>query len=510
MPPPPPPGDQGSSVETTPLLKPPDMESDPWRGRYSPITLIIPVAMICRLAIRLPSTTTFHVIQQLLCRIWYAANDPDRIPPDGRIPDGLCALPFVQQKYAAALTVMAISDGLGSMVAYTGLSFLASRLGRKPAILAVITVGLAANLVIIASESVASTNSQIALLSLWMVFNSLSQPLIIVFAVNMYLVDLVSTEERTGALSSLWGWSTLGSALSFTIGGTITTTSDRDLPVYYTAGVIWVALFTYIALLVPESFPKHRRDELQRTLAAQVLPGSSWLRRTLQLVFEPLAQIKVTRNVETGTRDWRLVLCAVHVFLADLGGGYGATALIVYLTAVQRYTPQEMGYALTTLNLVGVAVLTGVIPHAVRALRPRYAYRMPADTETDTDRSAAHARDRLDVHIVVASWCIDAAAFIFLGSVTSRAAQLVAVVFIGCSAARAPVFRSLVVASVGPLKQGQTLAAIEMVAGFGKLLSPVLMGSILSTTVSTLPQLVFYVQAAIVVSGAMVLFLIRL
>lgn len=83
-----------------------------------------------------------------------------------------------------------------AMVAYASLSFVASRLGRKPAILAVIAVGLAANLVIIASKSVASPRLEIALLALWMVFNSLSQPLIIVFATNMYLVDLVSTEER--------------------------------------------------------------------------------------------------------------------------------------------------------------------------------------------------------------------------------------------------------------------------------------------------------------------------
>ncbi|KAJ7078514.1 MFS general substrate transporter [Mycena epipterygia] len=489
----------GGSGEHFPLLASVEMAT---RRKYSPITLIIPVAMICRLAIRLPSTTTFHVIEQLICRVWYSSNDPESIPSDGRIPDALCALPIVQQKYAAALTTMAVSDGIGSMVAYAGLSFVASRLGRKPAILSVIAVGLAANLVIIASKNTASTHLEIILLALWMVFNSLSQPLIIVFATNMYLVDLVNTEERTAALSSLWGWSTLGSALSFTIGGTITTRSDRDLPVYYAAGTIWVTLFAYIYLFVPESFPKHKRDELRRELASasQGLPPKSWLRRKIQPVLEPLAQIKPTRNVETGARNWRLVLCALHVFLADLGGGYGATALIVYLTAVERYTPQETGYALTALNLVGVAVLTLVIPFSVKVLRSRYSAGNAEDA----------ARDRLDVHIVFLSWCIDATAFIILGSVTSRAAQLGAVILIGCSAGRAPVFRSLVVSSVDPLKQGQTLAAIEMVAGFGKLLSPLLMGSILSATISTLPQLVFYIQATIVVSAATVLFLVRI
>ncbi|KAJ7916133.1 MFS general substrate transporter [Mycena leptocephala] len=508
MPPP------GASGEDVPLLEAVEPQVPHARAKYSPITLIIPVTMICRLAIRLPSTTTFHVIEQLLCRVWYSSTDPGRIPSDGRIPDALCALPVVQKRYATVLTVMAISDGLGSMVAYAGLSFLASRLGRKPAILSVIAVGLAANLVIIASKHVHNTHIEFALLALWMVFNSLSQPLIIVFATNMYLVDLVNTEERTAALSSLWGClSQTGSALSFTIGGAITTRSSQDLPVYYTAGTIWVALFAYIYFLVPESFPKHKRDELRRSLASAALglPPKSWLHTKVQPILEPLAQIKPIRNPDTGARNWRLVLCAIHVFFVDLGGGYSATALIVYLTSVQRYTPQETGYALTVLNLVGVTVLTAVIPYAVRFLRPRYTRRYTASfADSSEDTILARARDRVDVHVVFLSWCIDAAAFIALGSVTSRVAQFGAIILIGCSAGRAPVFRSLVVSSVDPLKQGQALAAIEMVAGFGKLLSPVVIGSILSATISTLPQLVFYIQAAIVVSAASVLFLVRI
>ncbi|KAF7368868.1 MFS general substrate transporter [Mycena venus] len=427
----------------------------------------------------------------------------------------MCTLPVVQKRYATTLTVMAISDGIGSMVAYSGLSFLASRLGRKPAILSVIAVGLAANLVIISFKHVHDIHIEFVFLAVWMVFNSLSQPLIITFAMNIYLVDLVNTEERTAALSSLWGWSTLGSALSFTIGGTITTRSDQDLPVYYVACAIWIALYVYIYLLVPESFPKYKRDELRRarTLAAQELPPRSWLRSKVQPILEPLVHIKPTLNPETGARNWRMVLCAVHVFFVDLGEGYGPTALIVYLTAVQRYTPQEMGYSLTTLNLVGALVLTVIIPYAVGLLRPRYArrYATHAPSADDSEEKLlSRARDRVDIHLVFLSWCIAASGFIILGSVTSRIAQLGAVVLFGCGAGRAPVFRSLVVSSVEPLKQAQALAAIEMVAGFGKLLSPVLMGSILSATISTLPQLVFYVQAGIVVSAATVLFLVKI
>ncbi|KAJ7621052.1 MFS general substrate transporter [Roridomyces roridus] len=470
-----------SNHEETPLLG---------QSRIPPATLIIPVAIISRLASRLPSTTTLHIIQQLLCRIWYASHDPESVPPIGRIPDDLCAIPAVKQKYVATVTTMALCEGIGYMVAYSALGFLASRLGRKPAIVTVVGVGLGANLVMLASMAVSSLTVQLSLLALWMIFDALSQPLIIVFVIDLYLVDLVRSEDRTTALSSLWGWSTLGTALSSAIGGTITGASNRDAVVYCVAVAIWTPLLAYIYFLVPESFPKNKRDEL---LAATQGGGSGW--RKFRAIFEPLAEL---------ARSWRLGICALHALLVDLGGSYGVTAMLVFLTGVQRYTPQEAGYALTTLSLVSVAVLTVVVPYTVSMLRPMYTQRLEGETDT-----AARARDRVDVHIIFTSWCIDAVAYILLGSVTSRLGQFAAVVLIGCSAARAPVFRSFVVASVEPLKQGQTLAAIEMTAGFGKLLSPVLMGGILSATVSTIPQLVFYVQGAIVVSGAMVLFLIR-
>ncbi|KAF7368867.1 MFS general substrate transporter [Mycena venus] len=506
----PPPREGGE--EDTPLLGAAGQpNTDIRRTNFSPITLIIPVAMICRLAIRLPSTTTFHVIEQLLCHVWYSSNDPGSIPSDGRIPDAMCTLPVVQKRYATTLTVMAISDGIGYW-AENPQSSLLSPLAWQP------------NLLIIASKHVHNIHIEFVFLAVWMVFNSLSQPLIIIFATNMFLIDLDCGIKLPLGLVDPWhapfrliGFSTdckTGSALSFTIGGTITTRSDQDLPVYYVACAIWIALYVYIYLLVPESFPKYKRDELRRarTSAAQELPPRSWLCSKVQPILEPLAQIKPTLNPETGARNWRMVLCAVHIFLVDLGGGYRATALIVYLTAVQRYTPQETGYSLTTLDLVGALVLTVIIPYAVRLLRPRYARRYvrhAPSADDSEEKLLARARDCVDVHLVFLSWCIDASGFIILGSVTSRIAQLGAIVLIGYSAGRAPVFRSLVVSSVEPLKQGQALAAIEMVAGFGKLLSPVLMGGILSATISTLPQLVFYVQAGIVVSAATVLFLVK-
>ncbi|KAJ7104122.1 MFS general substrate transporter [Mycena belliarum] len=509
----------GDDSEETPLLDAASPAPSSQAARTKAASLIIPVAILCRLAILIPSTTTYHVIHQFVCRLWYLANDPDGIPTDGRLPTAMCGLPAVERNYSSAITAMGVVDGLGSMAAYASLSFFASRFGRKPAILAVLAAGLVADFAMILSNSL-HPRLQLPFLVLWLISEAVSQPPIVVFVTNMYLVDLVSAETRTAALSVLWGWASLGSALSFTLGGTITTRADNVQPVYFVAAAIWSSVLIYSWAFLPESFPKARREELRReredqartAVLAHPEDAKPWaVQHKLAVFFEPLQQLKPRHDPVTGRSNWRLVYCAVHIFFAEIGGAYAVSALVIHLTSHYDYTPQDTGYALTTLNLSNVFVLTVVIPLLVRFLTPLYKRRQPEPQHEPTHNAqvVTGATDHLDAHLVIVSWIIEAAAYILVAYMTTQATQLTAIMLVGCSAGRAPVFRSLVVASVHPLKQGQTLAAIEMVGSVGMFLSPLVMGSILIASISTLPQLVFFVQAVIVISASFVLFLVR-
>lgn len=107
-------------VEPTPIDSINHRESDGrWssirrlRSRLSPVVLIIPIAIICRLTIMLPSTTNFRVLEVASCRLWYYLHDPDSIPPRDRIPDVLCSTASVQQYYAAMASILAVVDGVG-------------------------------------------------------------------------------------------------------------------------------------------------------------------------------------------------------------------------------------------------------------------------------------------------------------------------------------------------------------------------------------------------------------
>ncbi|KAF8810289.1 MFS general substrate transporter [Phlegmacium glaucopus] len=534
-----------STSEQTPLLIP-SQTSGTGTGRsrsrsqepprFSPATLIIPIAIICRFAIMLVTTTSFRVIQIFSCQLWYWTYDPSKIPLDGQMPDALCKIPAVQKYFAAVSILFSLCDGIGVVIGSGAVSFFASRLGRKPVLLGIIMINVVGQVLIIGKQFVRGwPRLEASLFALWVVSSSISNPLTTIFVLNMYIVDVVQAEDRTAALSKVGGWSTLGGAIALSLGGIITTQSDSVIIVFLVSTIALALLCIYISIFLPESFPIEKRVELRRKRNELLLPGSqTWtknLTSSLAVVFEPLKQLKPSYDPSKGRRNWRLVFCAIHVFIVTVADGYAALAMVLYFTTHYKYTTAKVGYILTTYNVTGVVVLTFVIPAIVRHLKPLYERkRAPAisspedatlnDTTSDSssqldeidessEQVVSETSDHLDVHITVGSWIVESAAYIFVGTATTLGTQLAGVVCIGLGAGRTPVFRSLVVASSEPLKQGEALAAIEMISSLGLLLSPIVMGSIATATITTAPQTIFYVHAAIIAFGASVLFFIR-
>ncbi|KAJ7772995.1 major facilitator superfamily domain-containing protein [Mycena maculata] len=482
--------------EHVPLLQPqsvapPYVSWRRWLPRYSGTTLIIPLALICRVATLLPTTTTFFILQRFICRNYYRTNDPAHIPPYGEIPEDVCAVPTIDANYAAFVALLSVLEGFGSLGGYAALSFLAARLGRCAAMAVVMSIGLSSNIALVCSNIVPIPWLEAPLIVLWLICVSFSQGTLIAYVANIYIIDLVPEDNRTSALSSIAGWTALGSVVSFSMGGTITE-QNNILSVYFVAGALWVVALLYVSLLLPESLPKSKREEFLRGRARQ--PERTQFTGFL----ESLKHYRPSRNPQTGRRNWRLVICFVHMLFAGFGSGYALRSLITIITSLYQYTPAETGYTLSVLSGTNMFVLAVAIPALVTLLRPLYIRRRRLGAEVKEETT-----DRLDVHIAIVSWVIEAAAYIIFGFTRTRTTQLAAVILVGCGPGYAPTVRSLVVASVEPAKQGETLGMLEIAWGLGELLSPLVMGSILSSFV---PRQCFVYAAIVVFAAGMLLF----
>ncbi|KAF9261434.1 MFS general substrate transporter [Marasmius fiardii PR-910] len=493
-------------------------------SRLSPVILIAPVALASRFAVQLPQTTALYLVQQLICREYFLSTDPQKVPIDDPMPDELCSVDGVKKLYALTITILVAVGGFLSIVGYQVINYFASRYGRKPAMIGAVITALSSNVFLITSPWMGSGWLEIVWLILWQLFESLSNVLLMLFLVNLYILDTVDAESRTAALSAMNGWATLGDAVSFSVGGNITTHTHRALPVYYVAASIHALNLLYIIFLVPESFAKEKRDDLERERIEEAsrrkaivsqLPVRKRLLYRLSEYLGPLKLLKPSIDKRTGRRNWRLFICAVHVFLVMLGAGYATMAMMTLLTSIYNYKPADTGYALALFSVTASFTMAFVIPRLLRMLRPLYrrwsrreVQEAPGDTDNNND-STDESTDRLDVHVTVGSWLLEACGFLLASHAATRFGQYASVVVIGLSAARSPVFRSLVASSVEPLKQGEALTAIEMVSSVGLFISPLLLGTILTKTILTMPTLVFWVNAALVLSASGILLLVR-
>lgn len=127
------------------------------------------------------------------------------------------------------------------------------------------------------------------------------------------------------------------------IGGIIATRANVAL-VFYSAAAITVAILLYVAVALPESFPPEKRLKLQLQRARETgeSPRNTTLLEKLSVPFEPLKQFKPRRNPGTGTRNWRLAFCAMHIGIANIGDSYAAMVVVVFLSTQHGYTPADV------------------------------------------------------------------------------------------------------------------------------------------------------------------------
>lgn len=133
-----------------------------------------------------------------------------------------------------------------------------------------------------------------------------------------------------------------GACVSFSLGGTITTKTGNPLIVFYVAIAIHVAVFIYAVSVLPETFPKEKRNALSHMHPEPSTDGFPATTRSASLlIFDPLKMLIPTRKLD-GTRNWRLAWCAMHAFVFMAAHSYASAAWLVIATSKYHLTPADV------------------------------------------------------------------------------------------------------------------------------------------------------------------------
>jgi len=506
-----------ATFETTALLgdsRPASQSSSLTRKRFrfSPETLLIPVALATSLGAGIPSTTFIELLRKAICRLWNTSHgDPSFLPASDPSPPELCDAPEIAQYFATVLAILGVTGGIISIAGCGILSRISSHYGRKPAFVLVLLARITGSCMIPGSQFMPYWLTNWVLLA-GMLFEMFSGSL--GYLINMYIVDKCAPEDRTAALSKIAGWAGLGVCVSFSLGGTITTKTGNPLIVFYMAAAIYVATFIYVVSVLPESFPEEKRTALSHMCLEPSTDGLPAATRSASLlIFEPLKILMPTRRLD-GTRNRRLAWCATHTFVFITAGAYTSAAWMVLATTKYHLTPADTGLFLTVTAISSTIVLAVIVPQLIRFLRRYYRREIVRSLLTEEDmingeEVELETSDHLHVHLAFVSCVISAIVFVGAAVSTTTRALIFCGIWIGFTSIHGPTIRSLVVGSVDPLKQGEALAAIEMVSSAGHVLSPIIMGSILTATIGTTPLLLFYVHMVVVLISGALLFLVR-
>jgi len=331
------------------------------------------------------------------------------------------------------------------------------------------------------------------------------------------------------------GFAVLGAAPTYWLGGYISRHSSV-FAVFWCKFITAIAIIFYVILILPESFSTENREAARREMELQrsAAPAQSHsklvtlLRRpldTMKSILEPLKHLKSSHNPITGRRNFRLLIITISQAFTGFGADYVGSGFVILATVRFNFKSEQLGLALSAYTFAQAFWLSVPLPAILRWGRPfynnRWSHRHPTAQHSinsnfdDVDQPTALGTvdstmaSHFDVYIAIVSSLIWALATAFIGVAPTTAMITAALVLLSLGAGYEPAIKSVATASADPLHSGQVLAAMAIVGSVASLLSPIVLGAILSSTLMIFPQLVFFICSATMIFGAALLFLVR-
>jgi len=212
------------------------------------------------------------------------------------------------------------------------------------------------------------------------------------------------------------------------------------------------------------------------------------------------------------------------LLIASIVSGYNVTNVVVYANTKFGFNAEKNGYMMTILSTVSLIWLLLISPPLLKLMERLYTPStkyMPIQPESAEDAAAdpeaarkmeeelkASVGDRRDIHVVIASYFVEAVSGILLALARTGTQLIAAVSVMPLGGSGGAAMRSALTASASPLRSGEILSAIEVVLSLGHFLAP-LQGVLFTAMINTFPQVVFYLGSIIHVLAAAVMFLVK-
>jgi MFS family permease len=413
------------------------------KGRSSPYHMAL-VSLLFSLAQGMPLASQFKVYAYMMCQLYkarYAGSEMVRqslvqakitaigtsstLPPAPELPpERICENIWVDNATSTYAAAMAMVGALLSLILLNRCSRLSDYFGRKPLLL-VTHVLLALSTTVFPLSIYLPSYVGVAVLYVAVMILEASAGAPLRIAIQNYVMDTTSEQQRAGALSFTDGFGQLGAFPSSTLGGWLAVVTQNFFAPFYASIAVYFLSTAYVLLFVPES-KKNRHHTLidgfervgssnnatkgrQGSYRSQQVAqenddttddddadtdaGAARTESYFSSVYEPhesepywrrllhrfnfLAPLAVfipdcrtaTATRQSPGRKWRLTILALIVILEESYQVFMIPVILLYNTSVFHYDVVQNGYLVSLLQGVRAVYLTIFFPWAVSKAR---------------------------------------------------------------------------------------------------------------------------------------------
>ncbi|KAF7291972.1 hypothetical protein MIND_01222800 [Mycena indigotica] len=376
-------------------------------------------------------------------------------------------------------------------------------------------------------------------------------------ATNSYLADISIPEERSRIFSIILGFSLAGIGLGPLLGSLILRSTHDVLLLFYIAAGLKAIQTLIILFLMPESLT---HEQMQRT-AEQVYATNGFqavstghyslaqrLSAPAMFVLRPLAILLPETTHSSGERkpaEWNMLLLVVSEGLM-LFAGSSLINQFLYALRTFQWDAEYLGYCLSSIGFARAGYLVVILPLVLKSIKNgRTAARtMPSEEQpllvppeepefeggSYTDPAAISSRPSpeptsayataFDLSLMRFSIFVFIITFAILPLAPTGALFILFISLGSLGAGLEPAANSLVLElytrrvsnrAKAESESGKLFAAVGVVQTiFGRILGPVIYGSIYSATVASHPRTIFLVAFVNAVLAFGLLWLVRL
>ncbi|KKY14932.1 putative mfs [Phaeomoniella chlamydospora] len=332
-----------------------------WRVIFTALALIL----FSEIAIFMHNAPFVRIFEDITCRRWYAKNEPDNIPSDGRIPEEQCKNEAIQSEVAIIRGFEELFDGLVGLACAIPYGNLADKIGRKPVfILSIPAVYLYSAFLI----TIMWFELPLRLIWISALFFALGGgPPVIIALVWTIVADVANEEQRSTAFMQIGVVSMAAEFVAGAVSGYLTSYNPW-LAMFVSLGLLCASVL--IILLFPETKglaiqkgAKERESHELDDLGVDSVDRSRYPMSSNRFVRRTLAKLKSIRQ-ESGfiLDDSSVFVLLLTFFVYKISRGAGAF-FVQYISKRYGWTIAHANYLTSVKAFFNIFLFTTILPY---------------------------------------------------------------------------------------------------------------------------------------------------